>query len=129
MYAIFKERCWFDRRYDGRRKEFRGISLTDFENAKKAHWDRSCARVYNAKKGRDLIKECAIRREFIAYFKTIPYIYQGDGLDDFNHYQRPASNGRGYVSICPGEPGNNHYTEDPFLVRYLTAKYRQAMGR
>ena len=35
MYAIFKERCWFDRRYDGRRKEFRGISREVFERAKR----------------------------------------------------------------------------------------------
>lgn len=32
-------------------------------------------------------------------------------MDDYNHYQRPCSNGIGYVSICPGEPGNNFYSK------------------
>lgn len=125
IMSIFKEKFWYDRRYDGRRKEFRGISREFFEAAKKAHWDRAWAKVYLHKRGEDLIKNCAIRRELIAYFATIPYEYQGDGLDDFNLFQRPSSNGRGYVAICPGEPRNNYYTEDPILVGYLKKKYNK----
>lgn len=72
--------------------------------------------------------EYKTRREYIAYFATIPYEYQGDGMDDFNLYQRPASNGIGYVAICPGESGNNFYTDDPILVSYLTKKFNKHNG-
>lgn len=61
--------------------------------------------------------------EILEYFSSIPYEYQGDGWDDFNKYQRPASNGIGWVAICPGERGNNYYTDDPVAVAILRRKY------
>ena len=63
--------------------------------------------------------------EILEYFKNIPYEYLGDGFDDFNKYQRPSSNGIGYVAICPGEKGNNYYTENPTAVKILKRKYEE----
>lgn len=57
------------------------------------------------------------------YFSEIPYEYQGDGLDDYEKYQRPSSNGVGYVAICPGERGNNYYVDDPVTVAILRRRY------
>ena len=57
------------------------------------------------------------------YFSEIPFEYQGDGLDDFEKYQRPSSNGVGYVAICPGERGNNYYVDDPVTVKILRRRY------
>ena len=57
------------------------------------------------------------------FFSNIPYEYQGDGLDDFNKYQRPASNGIGWGAICPGERGNNYYIDDPVTVAILKKRY------
>lgn len=123
---IFKLEHWYDRRYDGRRKEFKGITRKEFkgitrEEFKKAV-QRHYAHAYNKLKVPDIYAE---RRRIIAYFANIPYKYEGDGLDDFNLYQRPASNGRGYVAICPGESGNNFYTEDLLTVSYLKSKYEK----
>ena len=46
-------------------------------------------------------------------------------MDDYNMFQRPASNGRGYVAICPGESANNFCTDEPLVVAYLTKKYNK----
>jgi hypothetical protein len=61
--------------------------------------------------------------EDLEYFAGIPYEYEGDGLDDYNKFQRPTSNRVGYVAICPGESGNNYYVDDPVLVAILKRKY------
>lgn len=119
---IFKVENWYDRRYDGRRKEFKGITREEFKKAVRRHYDHS----YNKLKVTDIYAE---RRRIIAYFANIPYKYEGDGLDDFNLYQRPASNGRGYVAICPGESGNNYYVDDPLAVVYLKAKYNKFFNK
>ena len=57
------------------------------------------------------------------FFSEIPFEYQGDGLDDFEKYQQPSSNGVGYVAICPGERGNNYYVDDPVTVAILRRRY------
>ena len=59
----------------------------------------------------------------MAYFAEIPYVYKGDGSDDFKKYQRPCSNGIGYVAICPGESCNNFYTDNIYAVKALKRKY------
>lgn len=61
----------------------------------------------------------------LKFFKEVPYSYSGDGLDDFNRFQRPASNGVGWVAICPGERGNNYYIDDPVTVAILRRKYNE----
>lgn len=61
----------------------------------------------------------------LKYFEEIPYEYQGDGFDDFEKYQRPSSNGLGYVAICPGERGNNYYVDDPVTVAILCRRYNE----
>ena len=119
-FRIYKQKDWFWRKYDGRRKEFKNIDRSAFNAAKERH----ISRMPNGY----VRNEYKTRREYIAYFATIPYEYQGDGMDDFNLYQRPASNGIGYVAICPGESGNNFYTDDPILVSYLTKKFNKHNG-
>ena len=99
-------------------------SITRAHNAFNAAKERHISRMPNGY----VRNEYKTRREYIAYFATIPYEYQGDGMDDFNLYQRPASNGIGYVAICPGESGNNFYTDDPILVSYLTKKFNKHNG-
>lgn len=61
----------------------------------------------------------------LKYFSEIPFEYQGDGFDDFEKYQRPSSNGLGYVAICPGERGNNYYVDDPVTVAILTRHFNE----
>lgn len=140
-YSLFKDKSWAFRHFDGRRREFRGITRNEFEAACKKHWERAGRSVPNSQ----FIYE--YRRREIAYFATVPYEYQGDGMDDYNKYQRPESNcegyvaicpgerannhqrpassGAGYVAICPGERANNHYVDDQILVAYLTKKYNK----
>lgn len=117
--SIFCDPQWFLKKYDGRKKEFKGMTRNTFHAACRKHFLRDCAANWPA---RDPFRE---RREIIAYFATIPYEYEGNGLDDYNLYQRPAGNGVGYVAICPGESGNNFYTEDPIVVAYLKQKYEK----
>lgn len=120
-FDLFKKWDWPYLRFDGRKKIFKGMKKKDFEEMKERHFSRF--RIDYWGKKNDFIAQCKKRREDIRYFAEIPYEYMGDGLDDFNHYQRPCSNGVGYVSICPGEPRNNYYVDDPLTVRYLRGKY------
>lgn len=120
-FGIYKQENWFCRKYDGRRKEFKSIDRNEFTAAQERHFSRMSNSYV-----RDEFKD---RRDCIAYFASIPYEYQGDGMDDYSRYQRPAGNGMGYVAICPGERGNNFYTDDPILVKYLTKKYNRHNGK
>ena len=120
-FDLFKDENWCFLKYDGRKKMFMGMTKEEFGKMKEVHFSRFQKKYWDTK--RDFISKCGKRREDISYFATIPYEYMGDGLDDFNHYQRPCSDGVGYVSICPGEPRNNYYVEDPLTVRYLRSKY------
>lgn len=95
-----------------------GIDKTHVDDMHKRNGDRLLSKLHAAKRNR-----FQIAREIVKYFSEIPYEYQGDGLDDFNKYQRPCSNGIGWVAICPGERGNNYYTDDPFAVKILRRKY------
>lgn len=112
---VFDLPNWHHFRFDGRRKIFQGINREEFEEATRKRANRAFNRVK--------ADEYRRRREVIRYFAEIPYKYEGDGMDDFNKFQRPASNGRGYVAICPGESGNNYYVSDPLTVAYLKKKY------
>ena len=122
-YSIFKESDWAFRRFDGRRKEFKGLSKETFEQCVKTHVERLNARF--TPKSNNGEKTHAERMDLIKFFSRIPYKYEGDGFDDFNSYQRPSSNGVGSVSVCPGESGNNVYVDDPLLVAYLKKKYEK----
>ena len=119
--TIFNSANWFLSNYDGRRKEFRGISAQEFNEAKSRHNSRQ---TFSSRVG-DLVATAAWIREVIAFFATIPYQFEGDRFDDYSRYQRPSSNGIGYVSICPGERGNNYYVDDAILVKYLTSKFNK----
>jgi hypothetical protein len=61
----------------------------------------------------------------MARFAEIPYVYKGDGYEDFNRYQRPCSNGIGYVAICPGNSSYNFYTDNVYAVKALKRKYSE----
>ena len=116
--AIFSIEHWYDKTFDGRKKIFRGISRDDFKAAVKKHYEHRATAIACR-------SEYERRREIIRFFATIPYKYEGDGMDDYNMFQRPASNGRGYVAICPGESANNFYTDEPLVVAYLMKKYNK----
>lgn len=106
-------------KYDGRKREFKNISRYDWLSIVK-----KCRLREELKAARpNTVNKLERIKEILAFFSEIPYIYNGDGLDDFNKYQRPASNGRGWVAICPGEPANNYYTEDPTAVAILKKRY------
>ena len=120
-FDLFKFKDWYFLRFDGRKKVFRGIDKTAFFLMKEKHFSRAVGKHSSC----DFIARCKERRADIEYFSKIPYTYAGDGLDDFNRYQRPCSNGVGYVAICPGEKGNNYYVNDPITVRYLRGKYEK----
>ena len=69
--------------------------------------------------------EWSTRREILSYFSTIPYRIAENEPNDYDKYQRPSRNGIGYVAICPGERGNNFYTDDTITVAYLKKKYEK----
>lgn len=116
---IFQNPNWPNIKFDGRRKMFKGISKDSFQKAQNKHW---CRKTLIHKPAMTKVQKF---KSDVAYFKTIPYVYQGDGLDDYNKYQRPCSNGVGYVAICPGEPANNYYVDDVQTVKYLKRKYEE----
>lgn len=119
---IFLCKWWDSCRYDGRRKKFfLNKSKEEFENDKEKHYSRqrlSCVQD-NLKKTR-----LAKVKSDLEYFSKIPYTYQGDGLSDWERYQRPSSNGIGWVAICVGERANNYYVDDPITVAILKRKYQ-----
>lgn len=123
--AIFARPDWHLCKYDARRREFRNISRPAFEEAKRRHW----CHVWN-QSGRDQSRHAA-RVEDLRFFAAIPYPHEftGDGWSDWERYQRPASDGRGWVAICPGERGNNYYTADPVTVEILRRRYLRALNR
>ena len=122
MKNIYTEKPWWPScHYDGRRKKyFLNKSMEEFESDKQKHFQRQQMRWIT-----DNLEKSRFRKvkSDLAYFSEIPYEYQGDGLDDFNKYQRPASNGIGWVAICPGERGNNYYVDDPVTVAILKKRY------
>ena len=124
MKNIYTEKPWWPScHYDGRRKKyFLNKSMEEFESDKQKHFQRQQMRWIT-----DNLEKSRFRKvkSDLAYFSEIPYEYQGDGLDDFSKYQRPASNGVGWVAICPGERGNNYYVEDPITVAILKKRYNK----
>ena len=120
-YSIFKQSNWPFKKYDGRKKYFRGISKDEFTKCCEKRLKRltNHMQTENSNHNNGFEK----RRKLIEFFKNVPFKYEGDGLDDFNSYQKPSRDGVGYVSVCPGERGNNVYVDDPILVSYLKKKY------
>lgn len=120
MEHIFKNDSWYFCRYDGRRKKFfLNKSKEEFESDKDKHFERVKASWSRNKQTRlEKVKND------LKIFSKIPYSYQGDGLSDWERYQRPSSNGIGWVAICPGERGNNYYVDDPITVAILKRKYQ-----
>lgn len=84
--AIFSIEHWYDKTFDGRKKIFRGISRDDFKAAVKKHYEHRATAI-------TCRSEYERRREIIRFFDTIPYKYEGDGLDDYNMFQRLRTTG------------------------------------
>lgn len=42
---------------------------------------------------------------------------------DYKCFHRRASNGKGWVLIAPDEPGNNWYTENFFVMQYMSKNF------
>lgn len=124
-FELFTVKKWWWLRYDGRKLIFKGISREKFAQMK----EKSIKRKIRNVNTRDIQTINERRREIIAYFAQIPYEYNGEGWEDFQKVQRPTSNGIGYVAICPGERGNNYYTDDKVLVTYLKAKYNKHFNK
>ena len=116
---IFSEypEMWMRLRYDGRRKAYYlNMSKEEFAAAQEKNEARRRSKYTMPTRIERILSD-------LNFFSNIPYEYKGDGLDDFNKYQRPASNGIGWVAICPGERGNNYYVDDPVTVAILKKRY------
>jgi len=113
---VFKIENWSHLSYDKSRKAFKTIKKKIFEEAKEKHFSR---RKYESE-----IKNPVEEFKYImAYFAEIPYVYEGDGYDNFNKYQRPCSNEIGYVAICPSASYHNFYTDNVYAVKALKRKF------
>ena len=118
---IFSEypETWMRLRYDGRRKAYYlNMSKEEFAAAQEKNEARRRNKYTTPTRIERILSD-------LNFFSNIPYEYQGDGLDDFNKYQRPASNGIGWVAICPGERGNNYYVDEPVTVAILKKRYNK----
>ena len=118
---IFSEHpeTWMRLKYDGRRKAYYlNMSKEDFAAAQKKNESRRRSKYTKPTRMEKILSD-------LEFFANIPYEYEGDGLDDFNKYKRPASNGIGWVAICPGERGNNYYVDDPVTVAILKKRYNK----
>ena len=118
---IFSEHpeTWMRLKYDGRRKAYYlNMSKEEFAAAQKKNESRRRSKYTTPTRIERILSD-------LNFFSNIPYEYKGDGLDDFNKYQRPASNGIGWVAICPGERGNNYYVDDPVTVAILKKRYNK----
>ena len=110
---------WMRLRYDGRRKAYYlNMSKEEFAAAQEKNEARRRSKYTKPTRIERILSD-------LNFFSNKPYEYQGDGLDDFNKYQRPASNGIGWVAICPGERGNNYYVDDPVTVAILKKRYNK----
>ena len=127
MKNIYTEKPWWPScHYDGRRKKyFLNKSMEEFELDKQKHFQRQQMRWIT-----DNLEKSRFRKvkSDLIYFEQIPYVYKGDGFSDYQRYQRPSSNGIGWVAICPGEPGNNYYVDDEITVLILKRKYNRYLN-
>lgn len=120
MKTLFQVPNWYSKKYDGRKSMFKGITRAQFAEMRQKHYDRLHIQWSLSNPKPTKIQQF---KETMRIFAQIPYKYEGDGMDDFSMYQRPASNGMGYVAICVGERGNNIYIDEPFAVAALVRKY------
>lgn len=116
---IFEKEDWCFWNYKNT-KLFQGITREEYEIAREKRFARMIEATHVPDENR--VQKA---RKTLEYFSKIPYVYEGDGWDDYNRYQRPCSNGVGYVAICPGERANTVYVDDPFVVAALTRKYNE----
>lgn len=118
-FNIFKTENWHTLKFDARKAMFKGITKEEFKKASEKASKRFSVKFelhINANKEQK-------RRELIEFFKNVPYTNECKGNEDYLYTQKPTE--KGYIAICQGERGNNVYTEDKLLVKYLTAKYNK----
>ena len=118
-FNVFKTENWRTLKFDARKAIFKGITKEEFKEASEKASRRFSLKFELHRKANQEQK----RRELIEFFKNVPYTNEGEGNEDYLYTQKPTE--KGYIAICQGERGNNVYTEDKLLVKYLTAKYNK----
>lgn len=118
-FNVFKTENWHTLKFDARKAMFKGITKEEFSKASEKASKRFALKFELHRKANQEQK----RRELIEFFKNVPYTNEGKGNEDYLYTQRPTE--KGYIAICQGERGNNVYTEDKLLVKYLTSKYNK----
>lgn len=95
-YTIFKDKEWYNRKYDGRRKEFKGISKDDFAAAvKKAIYRRFIRSRYDYRSD--------VRRAY-EYIKDRCRPENGS-------YQKMPMYGNTYLYLCSPVYGHSDYNK------------------
>jgi hypothetical protein len=114
---------------DKRRKSFKEAEKIGFDeanilNARRKMMSRLDVRLNNKKE--ITFEE---KKAFLAEVKKATFNpsatssrFNRTGID-WRALHRPSSNGQGWVLICPDEPGNNWYMEDPNILKILSKKY------
>ena len=118
-FNVFKTENWHTLKFDARKAMFKGITKEEFNEASEKASKRFSLKFELHRNANQEQK----RRELIEFFKNVPYTNEGEGNEDYLYTQKPTE--KGYIAICQGESGNNVYTEDKLLVKFLTAKYNK----
>lgn len=97
---IFKEKDWCFRKYDGRRKEFRGISRAEFEKAR----DKAIHRryTYAAYEPKSLLRRC---------FEAVVECAK----PEHGRYQKIAMYGHTWLYLCSPIYGHSDYNKSRLM--------------
>ena len=112
---IYKLDFWHIIDYNKKRRAFKNISKSEFETAKEKRRKRDCSKVWFER--RSPVEEF---KYMMSFFENIPYVCTGEC-----YYQRPSSNGKGYVAVFVGDSSKNVYTDEPFVVKALKRRYAE----
>jgi len=112
---IYKLYIWPHIDYNKKKRAFKNISKSEFETAKEKRRKRDCSKVWYVRKSP--VEEF---KYMMSLFKDIPYVWTGE-----RYYQRPHSNGKGYVAVFVGDSSKNVYTDNPFIVKALKRRYTE----
>lgn len=95
-YSIFQQKEWYFRKYDGRRKEFRGVSKEDFKKAQeKAIYRRFYRSRYEPK---SLLRRC--------YESVCEW-----AKPELSNYQKVVMYGYTYLYLCSPVYGHKDYNK------------------
>lgn len=106
---------------------FSYILPDNFDGADFKRWKKIHKHLIDATK--DLLVSILEAKAFIDASKSCTYNpdatsskFNATGID-YKCYHRRASNGKGWVLIAPDEPANNWYTENFFVLQYMTKNF------